>query len=164
MTDSIYDISVKNTNGEDISLSNYKGKVLIIVNTASQCGFTPQLGELEEIYERYHQKGLEILGFPCNQFLKQEPKNNEEIVEFCSLNYGVKFPILSKIDVNGENQSPLFKRLKNEAPGILGTKRIKWNFTKFLISRTGEAVKRFPPNYSPKKMTAILEKELEKAY
>lgn len=163
----IYDFKVKDIDNKDVSLNNYKGKVLLIVNTATGCGFTPQYEGLETLYKKYKDKGLEILDFPCNQFLGQAPGTNEELVQFCQLNYGVTFKTFSKIDINGENADPLYKYLKAEAPedldnnlmdgfkdklekkGIsLGTE-IKWNFTKFLINQEGALVNRFAPTYSP---------------
>lgn len=137
-----YDYSAKKMNGQEVSMSEYKGKVVLVVNTASKCGFTPQLTELEELYKKYHEQGLEILGFPCNQFAKQDPGSNEEIQEFCSLNYGVTFTMFEKTDVNGENAHPLYEYLKNETKGLFG-KDVKWNFTKFLIDRDGNVVKRY---------------------
>ena len=148
MSKSIYDFTVKDINNQDISLSQFKGKVMLIVNVASQCGFTPQYKGLEEIYESF--KGeVVVLGFPCNQFRKQEPGDAEEIKNFCSLKYDVKFPLFAKIEVNGSNASPLYQFLKNEKPGLLGTEAIKWNFTKFLVDKNGEIVKRYAPNDTP---------------
>ncbi len=146
---SVFDHSVENIAGESVSLESFKGKILLVVNTASKCGFTPQYKGLESLYKKYKAQGLEVLGFPCNQFGNQEPGTEAEISEFCELNFGVTFPLFSKIDVNGHNAHPLFKVLKQQAPGILGTQRIKWNFTKFLINREGEVVKRFGPSTSP---------------
>ncbi|CAM2981699.1 glutathione peroxidase [Paenibacillus sediminis] len=148
---SIYDYKVTTIRHEEKDLSEYKGKVLLIVNTASKCGFTPQYKGLQELYNKYHDQGLEILGFPSNQFNEQEPGSNEEIAEFCELNYGVSFPMFEKIDVKGSNAHPLFKYLSEEAPGILGSKSIKWNFTKFLVDRNGKVVDRFAPNTEPAK-------------
>jgi glutathione peroxidase len=148
MKKSIYEYSVKDINGQDIVLNQYKGKVLLIVNVASKCGFTPQYKGLEEIFEEY--KGeVVVLGFPCNQFGQQEPGNAEEIKNFCSLSYDVKFPLFQKIDVNGPETHPLYEFLKEAKPGILGTEGIKWNFTKFLVNRNGEVVKRYAPNDKP---------------
>ena len=148
MKKSIYEYSVKDINGQDIVLNQYKGKVLLIVNVASKCGFTPQYKGLEEIFEAY--KGeVVVLGFPCNQFGQQEPGNAEEIKNFCSLSYDVKFPLFQKIDVNGPETHPLYEFLKEAKPGILGTEGIKWNFTKFLVNRNGEVVKRYAPNDKP---------------
>lgn len=136
---SLYDISVKNGKGEDVALSQYKGKALLVVNVASECGFTPQYEGLQKLYEKYKDHGLEILGFPCNQFGGQEPGKDEEIQSFCTGRFGVRFPIFSKVDVNGDHASKLFQFLKKEAPGVLGTEAIKWNFTKFLVSKDGSA-------------------------
>ena len=143
---SIYDIQVKTINGQEQSMADYKGKVLIIVNTASKCGLTPQFKQLQELYDQYHEKGLEILGFPCNQFMNQEPEGEEAIQEFCSLNYGVTFPMFAKVDVNGEEAHPLFKHLTSQAKGVLGTKTVKWNFTKFIVNQDGEVIERFSEN------------------
>ncbi|MFK7976967.1 MAG: glutathione peroxidase, partial [Halioglobus sp.] len=132
------------------SLGDYSGNVLLVVNTASKCGFTPQFEGLEALYQEYKDKGLMILGFPCNQFGKQDPGSNDEIMEFCQLNYGVSFPMFGKVEVNGGSADPLFKYLKKEAPGALGTQGIKWNFTKFLIDTQGNVVKRYAPKDTPK--------------
>ncbi|MEM1152757.1 MAG: glutathione peroxidase [Pseudomonadota bacterium] len=150
MTSTVYDFSCATPAGEKKSLADYKGKVLLVVNTASKCGFTPQFEGLEEMYETYKDDGFEILGFPCNQFGKQDPGSNDEIMEFCQLNYGVSFPMFGKIEVNGGSADPLYKFLKKEAPGALGTERIKWNFTKFLIDTEGNVVKRYAPTDTPK--------------
>ena len=144
----VYDFSCNTISGSKKKLSDYKGRVLLVVNTASKCGFTPQFAGLEDLYAKYKDRGLEILGFPCNQFGKQDPGSNDEIQEFCQLNYGVSFPMFAKIEVNGSGADPLFKHLKREAPGVLGG-RIKWNFTKFLIDTEGEVVKRFAPTVKP---------------
>lgn len=152
-----YDYKVKNISGEEVSMSDYKGKVVLIVNTASKCGFTKQYEGLEELYEKYKDQGFVILGFPCNQFGAQEPGSNEEIKNFCTSTFSVTFPMMSKIDVNGENADPLYKFLKSEQGGILGDD-IKWNFTKFLIDREGNVVDRFASQKTPK----ALEKEVEK--
>jgi glutathione peroxidase len=149
MKTTIFDFKAKNINGEEISLSQFKGKVLLIVNVASKCGFTNQYAELEQIYLEYKSQGLEILGFPCNQFGAQEPGNAEEIKQFCQLNYDITFPMFSRIDVNGENAHPLYQFLKESLPGILGSKGIKWNFTKFLVDKNGIPVKRFAPTDKP---------------
>jgi glutathione peroxidase len=153
----VYEYQAKNIKGEEVSLENYKDKVLLIVNTASKCGFTPQYTQLQEVYEEYKDKGLAVLGFPCNQFGSQEPGNEEEIAEFCSLNFGVTFPMFAKVDVNGENAHPLFKYLAEEAPGIMGSKAIKWNFTKFLVDRNGKVVDRYAPNTAPNKIVHDIE-------
>lgn len=152
-----YDYKVKNISGEDVSMSEYKGKVVLIVNTASNCGFTKQYEGLEELYEKYKDQGFVILGFPCNQFGAQEPGGNEEIKNFCTSTFSVTFPMMSKIDVNGDDADPLYKFLKKEKGGILGDD-IKWNFTKFLIDREGNVVDRFASQKTPK----ALEKEVEK--
>lgn len=145
----IYDIPCPTIQGKEETLANNKGNVLLIVNTASQCGFTPQFGELEGLYKKYHAQGLEILGFPCNQFGSQDPGRNEDILAFCQTNYGVTFPMFAKIEVNGPGAHPLFQHLKAEAPGILGSEAIKWNFTKFLIDKTGAVKERYAPATKP---------------
>lgn len=152
---SIYQFSAKRITGQDESLENYKDQVVLIVNTASECGFTPQFGELQELYETYHEKGFTVLGFPSNQFGKQDPGSNEEISEFCQVNYGVTFPMFEKIDVKGENAHPLFNYLTNEAKGTLG-KQVKWNFTKFLVNRNGEVVERFAPQTKGDKLSSAI--------
>lgn len=149
---SIYDFSAQTIKGQERPLEDYRGKVLLVVNTASKCGFTPQYEGLEALYKTYAGKGLEILGFPCNQFGQQEKGDNQSIDSFCQLNYGVSFPMFAKIDVNGENAHPVFNYLKSEAPGVLGTKSIKWNFTKFLIDHNGRVIKRFAPLTPPEKI------------
>ena len=154
----VYDFSAATLAGQDINLDRYKGKVLLIVNTASKCGFTPQYAGLQELYDKYQDKGLEILGFPCNQFGKQEPDGADQIGAFCEKNYGVSFTMFDKIDVNGEGAHPLYAHLKSEAPGLLGSKAIKWNFTKFLVDKQGKVVKRYAPTDTP----ASLEKDIEK--
>jgi glutathione peroxidase len=154
---SIYDFSAKTLDGRDISLGDYKGKVLLIVNTASKCGFTPQYEGLESLHRKYGERGLAILGFPCNQFGAQEPGDATEIANFCSLTYDVSFPMFAKVDVNGDNTHPLFQYLKAAKPGLLGTEGIKWNFTKFLVDRNGEVVERYAPATKP----AELEKTIE---
>ena len=156
MTDTIYGFAPKDKGGNAVSLEDYRGQVLLIVNTASKCGFTPQFAGLEKLYKDYQEQGLTILGFPCNQFGKQDPGSNDEIQEFCQLNYGVSFPVFGKIDVNGSNADPLFDYLKTAAPGTLG-KRIEWNFTKFLINRDGEVVKRYAPTTKPEAIAADIE-------
>ncbi|MBB5212930.1 glutathione peroxidase [Microbulbifer hydrolyticus] len=159
MTD-LYSIPVQANDGQATTLEDYKGKVLLIVNTASKCGFTPQYQGLEELYRKYKDQGLVILGFPCNQFGKQEPGSDSEIQEFCTLNYGVSFPVYAKLDVNGANAHPLFTQLKKAAPGILGTEGIKWNFTKFLVNRDGDVVNRYAPKDKPQDLEADIEKQL----
>ena len=156
-----YDFKARKMNGQEVSMNEYEGKVILVVNTASKCGLTPQFKELQEIYEEYKSKGLEILGFPCNQFAKQDSGSNEEIHEFCQLNYGVSFNMFEKIDVNGKDAHPLYKYLKDEAKGLL-IKDIKWNFTKFLIDRNGNVIKRYAPTVSPLKIKTDIEKLLNK--
>ncbi len=151
---SIYDFSANDAKGTTVKLSAYQGKVLLIVNTASQCGFTPQYKGLEALYLAHHQAGLVVLGFPCNQFGAQEPGNEAEIMSFCKLNYDVTFPLMAKIDVNGGKRHPLFEYLTESAPGLLGSEGIKWNFTKFLVSRDGKTIKRYAPTASPESMQA----------
>lgn len=155
---SVYEYSAKTIKGQEISLRDYQGKVLLIVNTASKCGFTPQYKELQELYGEYKEQGLEILGFPCNQFLNQEPGTEEEIQSFCELNYGVEFPMFAKVEVIGNEAHPLFKYLGDKAPGLLGSKAIKWNFTKFLVDREGIPVERFAPQTKPLEMKDAIEK------
>ena len=145
----IYDFSVKTIDGKARSLSAYAGKVMLIVNTASECGFTPQYKGLEELHKAYGVRGLAVLGFPCNQFGAQEPGDDGEIAAFCERNFGVTFPMFAKIDVNGPNEHPLYTQLKSQAPGILGTTAVKWNFTKFLVNRDGAVVSRFSPRDTP---------------
>jgi glutathione peroxidase len=158
---SVYDFSAKLNDGTDQSLSAYKGKVLLVVNTASQCGFTPQYKGLQELYAKYHQRGLEVLGFPCDQFGHQEPGDDSEIRSFCEVNYGVTFPLFSKIEVNGAGAHPLYQYLKSEKGGLLGD-NIKWNFTKFLVDKRGSVVERFAPTTTPDKIAADIERELAK--
>jgi glutathione peroxidase len=157
MTTSIYDFKAASLDGAEVSLDEYRGKVLLIVNTASRCGFTPQYQGLETLYRRYRDRGLVILGFPCNQFGAQEPGSAEEIRSFCTMNYEVSFPMFAKIEVNGENTDPLFKYLKAQAKGILGSTAIKWNFTKFLVNRQGEVVGRYGSATRPENLTAAIE-------
>ncbi len=156
-TASIYEFSANSITGEPISLSQYKDKVLLIVNTASQCGFTPQYKGLQSIYDQYAEQGLVILGFPCNQFGQQEPGSETEIQSFCETNFGVSFPLFEKIDVNGNNAHPLFKYLTKAVPGIFGTENIKWNFTKFLVDRKGNVVKRYPSTTKPEDIAKDIE-------
>lgn len=159
---SIYDFKVKTIEGETVKLEKYKDKVMLIVNVASKCGFTPQYEGLENLHKKYSKQGLALLGFPCNQFLSQEPGTNKEIASFCRLTYGVEFDMFSKIDVNGENTHPLYIYLKREAPGFLGSEAIKWNFTKFLVDGKGNVVKRYSSSTLPKDIekdiVALLEK------
>ena len=155
----LYDFTVKNKKGESVSLAEYKGKVVLIVNIATKCGFTPQLTGLEELWNTYQDKGLVILGFPCNQFANQNPGSDDQTQEFCSLNYGVTFPIMKKINVNGNDADPLYKWLKSKKGGILWS-AIKWNFTKFLINKNGEVVHRFAPTASPSRLEKYIVNEL----
>ncbi|WP_374718670.1 glutathione peroxidase [Parageobacillus toebii] len=157
---SVYDFTVKTIRGEEQSLADYKGKVLLIVNTASKCGFTPQYKELQDLYEQYRDRGFVVLGFPCNQFGHQEPGTEEEIEQFCQVNYRVTFPMFAKVDVNGENAHPLFQYLKEKAPGVFGTKAIKWNFTKFLVDRNGNVVARFASQTKPSELKNEIEELL----
>lgn len=156
MKKNIYDYSVKRIDGTDIKFSEYKNKVLLIVNTASKCGFTPQFEGLQKLYEKYSVKNFTILGFPSNDFANQDPGDNEEIKSFCTINYGVTFPMFSKIEVNGINTHPLFQYLKSKAPGFI-LKQIKWNFTKFLVDRRGNVVKRFSPSTKPVELESYIE-------
>jgi len=160
MSQTIYDYKVKTIDGALVPLSDYKGKALLIVNVASKCGFTPQYEELEEIYRQYKDQGLEILAFPCNQFGKQEPGNPEEIKNFCSLTYNVTFPLFAKVDVNGSDEEPMYKFLKGAVKGVLWTKAIKWNFTKFLVDKNGIPVARFAPNDRPRDLVDEIKKVL----
>lgn len=157
MSNELFDIPVTTIKGEQKTLADFGGKAVLVVNTASKCGFTPQYKGLENLWEQYKDKGLVVLGFPCNQFGKQEPGNEGAISEFCELNFGVSFPLFKKIDVNGANAHPLFVQLKKRAPGLLGSQGVKWNFTKFLISADGTAVKRFAPATKPEDLTAEIE-------
>ena len=152
----IYDFKAQKSNGKELDFKEFEGKVLLIVNTASKCGFTPQFAGLEQLNQKYKDKGLVVIGFPCNQFASQDPGTDSEIQEFCQLNYGVTFQIMKKIDVNGENEHPIFTYLKSKTKGLL-TNNIKWNFTKFLISKDGEKIKRYSPLVKPEK----LEKDIE---
>ena len=156
----VYDFKARSIDGKDISLSAYKGKVMLIVNTASACGFTPQFGGLEELHKAYGGQGLAVLGFPCNQFGAQDPGQDSEIASFCQVNYGVSFPMMSKIDVNGPDAHPLYQWLSAEAPGLLGSKAIKWNFTKFLVGKDGQVIKRYAPLDKPADMAKDIEAAL----
>lgn len=156
MAQTIYDFEVNTIDGKTVSLGQWRDKVILVVNVASKCGFTPQYTGLEELYKKFADKGLVVLGFPCNQFGSQEPGNESEIQSFCELNFGVTFPLFAKVDVNGENAAPIYEFLKAKVPGLLGSKTIKWNFTKFLIDRNGNPLKRFAPQDKPQS----LEKEI----
>lgn len=153
----IYDFKADSLNGAPVDLAQYKGKVLLIVNTASNCGFTPQYKGLETVYQQFKDKGVDVLGFPCNQFGGQEPGGAEEIGAFCEKNYGVTFPLFAKVDVNGSDAHPLFKHLKTEAPGLLGSQAIKWNFTKFLVKKDGTVYKRYAPQTDPEELMGDIE-------
>jgi glutathione peroxidase len=153
----IYDFVARDMSGNDVALSNYRNNVLLIVNTASQCGFTPQYAGLESLYRDLKERDFTVLGFPCNQFGAQEPGDADEIARFCKLNYDVTFPMFAKVDVNGANAHPLFAWLKSEAPGLLGSKTIKWNFTKFLVDRQGKIAGRFAPTTEPKALRKDIE-------
>ena len=156
----VYDFEACQINGQDMALSQFRGKAMLIVNTASQCGFTPQFGGLEELHQAYGGKGLVVLGFPCNQFGAQDPGNDGEIASFCQVNYGVSFPMMSKVDVNGPSAHPLYQWLSGEAPGLLGSKSIKWNFTKFLVGKDGQVIKRFAPLDKPESLKKDIEAAL----
>ena len=156
----VYDFSANSIQGKAVKLSQYKGRAMLIVNTASACGFTPQFGGLEELHKSYGAKGLVVLGFPCNQFGAQDSGSNGEIAEFCQLNYGVSFPMMEKIDVNGSGAHPLYQWLSAEAPGLLGSKAIKWNFTKFLVGKDGTVIKRYAPTDTPASMAKDIEAAL----
>lgn len=155
-----YSTPVTTLDGTPTDLRAYEGKVLLIVNTASQCGFTPQYAGLEQLYREHRERGVEVLGFPCNQFGAQEPGTAEDIASFCQLNYGVSFPMFEKVDVNGDGAHPLFRQLKEGAPGVLGTQAIKWNFTKFLVGRDGTVLERYAPTDTPEAIGRKLEKVL----
>ena len=157
---SVYDFSATQIDGKSVALKKFKGKVLLIVNTASACGFTPQFAGLEELHQTYGARGLVVLGFPCNQFGAQDPGSDSDISAFCQLNYGVSFPMMSKINVNGPEADPLYQWLAAEAPGLLGSKAIKWNFTKFLISRDGTVLKRYAPTDTPASLAGDIEAAL----
>lgn len=156
----IADFTVINNKGEQIDLKQKLGKIILVVNTASKCGFTPQYEGLEELFQQYREQGFEVLAFPCNQFGGQEPGNASEIAEFCKVNFGLTFPLMKKVDVNGDDASPLFDWMKAEKPGLMGSKAIKWNFTKFLIDREGNVVKRYAPTDAPKSIAKDIEKLL----
>ena len=156
----IHDFTVRNIQGESVPLSRYQGNALLVVNTASACGFTPQFAGLEALHKTYAAQGLTVLGFPCNQFGSQDPGSNDDIASFCQLNYGVDFPMMEKIDVNGAKADPLFQWLTKEAPGLLGSKAIKWNFTKFLVGRDGQVIRRYAPQDAPAKLAGDIEAAL----
>jgi glutathione peroxidase len=156
----LHDFNAVSINGEAFSFGQYPGKVFLIVNTASQCGFTPQFAGLESLWKTYASRGLMVVGFPCNEFGHQDPGTNQEIASFCHLNYGVSFPMMSKVEVNGENAHPLWKWLTHEACGVLGTQAIKWNFTKFLVGKNGEVLKRYASVNSPESLVDDIEKAL----
>jgi glutathione peroxidase len=156
----VYDFTARDIEGRERSLAEFRGKLLLIVNTASQCGFTPQYEGLEALHRKYGDKGVEVVGFPCNQFGKQEPGDANEIKNFCSLTYDVTFPMFAKIDVNGPDAHPLYKFLESEKRGIFGTKNVKWNFTKFLVGRDGAVLGRYGPTVAPDKLDAVIQKHL----
>jgi glutathione peroxidase len=160
MTADIYDFEVQTIAGDKTAIGSYEKGVMLIVNTASKCGFTPQYEGLEALYQKYKDQGLVVLGFPCNQFGRQEPGSESDIEEFCQLNYGVSFPMFAKIDVNGDDADPLFKYLKNSQKGILGSEKIKWNFTKFLVNRDGKVIARFASTVKPENLVKDIEKLL----
>lgn len=157
MSNNIYGFQAIQNNGETVGLEEYQGKVMLIVNTASKCGFTPQYEGLQNIYTQYHDKGFVVLGFPCDQFGHQEPGTDSEIEQFCSLKFNISFPLFKKIEVNGDNTPPLYQFMKKEAPGILGSKGIKWNFTKFLVDKHGKVVKRYAPTTKPQDISNDIE-------
>ena len=159
---SIYDIPVTTIKGQSETLADYKGKVMLIVNTATKCGLAPQFKGLQKLYDDYKEQGFVVLGFPCGQFANQEPGDNEQVAQACELNFGVNFPLYAKIDVNGKNAHPLFQHLTTEAPGLLGSKSIKWNFTKFLIDQEGKVVKRFAPKDDPREVDRYIRALLQK--
>lgn len=156
----LYDFSADTIDGRPQPLSDFKGRLLLVVNTASACGFTPQFRGLEDLWKRYGERGLMVVGFPCNQFGGQDPKDNADIASFCQLNYGVTFPMMAKVEVNGAGAHPLFRWLKSEAPGLLGSQGIKWNFTKFLVGRDGQVVRRYAPQDAPAKLASDIEAAL----
>ena len=161
MAKNFFEFKVLDASSQETDLSQYRGKVALVVNVASKCGFTPQYAGLEELYRKYQGQGLVILGFPCNQFGAQEPGSNSDIQSFCSLTYGVSFPVLGKVDVNGDKAAPVYQWLKAEAPGLLGTEMIKWNFTKFLVNKEGLVIKRYAPNTEPKEIASDIEAALK---
>jgi len=161
MTDSIFDIEVRTLEGETQPMALYRGRVLLVVNTASQCGFTPQYAGLEKLHQRFEGEGLSVLGFPCNQFAGQEPGDSQSIRDFCDTRYGVSFPMFEKVEVNGSDTHPLFRHLESEARGVLGTRRIKWNFTKFLVGRDGTVLLRAGPSEKPEKLESKIREALD---
>jgi glutathione peroxidase len=160
-TAGIYDFEALSIDGKIVPMQRFRDRVLLIVNTASACGFTPQFGGLEKLHQTYGERGLAVLGFPCNQFGSQDPGSNDEIAGFCQLNFGVTFPMMEKIDVNGADALPLYRWLTAEAPGLLGSKAIKWNFTKFLVGKDGQVIKRYAPQDAPEKLARDIETALE---
>ncbi len=160
MAETVYDFKAKALDGTDVDLSKYKGDLILIVNTASECGFTPQYQGLQELHEKYAAQGLKVLGFPCNQFGGQEPGDGAKIGSFCQRNYGVEFQMFDKVDVNGKDAHPLYKYLTSAAPGVLGTEAIKWNFTKFLVDRSGKVLKRYAPDVNPQNIAPDIDKLL----
>ena len=159
-SETIYSFSAKDIKGQEVSMDDYRGKVLLIVNTASKCGFTPQFEGLQSLHDELGERGFEVLGFPCNQFMNQDPGNDDAISQFCSLNYGVSFPMFAKIEVNGDGTHPLSRFLKREAKGLMGSEKVKWNFTKFLVNRDGQVVRRYAPTAKPADIRADIEKLL----
>lgn len=162
MTKTVYDFTAKNIAGNDVSLSDWRDKTLLVVNVASQCGLTPQYKGLEALHRKFKDRGFEVLGFPCNQFGGQEPSSEQEIAKFCDLNFNISFPLFAKIEVNGPDAHPLFVFLKKERPGILGSEAIKWNFTKFLVDKSGHVVKRFAPTDTPESLEKVIETQLSR--
>ena len=156
----VHDFVARSIDGRSVPLANFKGRVLLVVNTASACGFTPQFAGLEQLHQAYGPKGLAVIGFPCNQFGSQDPGSNEEISQFCQVNYGVSFPMMEKVTVNGPGADPLFQWLRTEAPGVLGSKSIKWNFTKFLVGKDGAVIRRYAPQDAPSALKGDIEKAL----
>ena len=156
----VHDFVARSIDGRSVPLANFKGRVLLVVNTASACGFTPQFAGLEQLHQAYGPKGLAVIGFPCNQFGSQDPGSNEEISQFCQMNYGVSFPMMEKVAVNGPGADPLFQWLRTEAPGLLGSKSIKWNFTKFLVGKDGAVIRRYAPQDAPSALKGDIEKAL----
>jgi glutathione peroxidase len=158
--DNVFAFNVTDINGQNVALERFRGNILLIVNTASRCGFTPQYAELENLQQRFKTQGFSVLGFPCNQFGQQEPGNSQEIAKFCDLNFHISFPLFEKIEVNGPQSHPLYQYLKAQAPGLFGTQAIKWNFTKFLIGRNGKVIKRYSPFTTPASISTEIEKLL----